>query len=124
MGKGQPYFAENGSFINVGGIFLLNESDRNTTFQFRRLFRASDPVPLPDVKHNHIPVNRPLNIDGVIHRSGEWSSGGQTYLRSVDFDRHVVALRRPLGGFGHFEASTNQIDTELALKEHVRLSFT
>lgn len=36
-------------------------------------------------------------------------------LRSVDFDGNVVALRRPLGGLSHFEASANQINAELAL---------
>lgn len=39
----------------------------------------------------------------------------RSYLRSVDFDGNVVALRCPLGGFGHFEAGTDQVNTELAL---------
>lgn len=38
-----------------------------------------------------------------------------SYLRSVDFDGNVVALRRPLGGFGHFEPGADQVNTELAL---------
>lgn len=46
-----------------------------------------------------------------------------SYLRSVDFDRDIVALRCPLGGFSHFEASAGQINTELALKEHIRLEL-
>lgn len=37
------------------------------------------------------------------------------YLRSVDFDGNVVALRRPLGGFGHFETGADQVDAELSL---------
>lgn len=45
-----------------------------------------------------------------------------SYLRSVDFNRNIVPLRCPLGGFSHFEASTNQINAELALGEHIRLS--
>ena len=126
VGKGQHYFAENGSFINISGIFLLNESDRNTTFQFRRLFGVSDPVPLPRRKAQSAPsssapaqwCNRACNPP-----LREGSGDGQTYLWSVDFDGHVVALRRPLGGFSHFEACTNQIDTELALKQHIRTSF-
>lgn len=39
----------------------------------------------------------------------------------MDFDRDIVALRCPLGGFSHFEASTGQINTELALKEHIKI---
>lgn len=39
-----------------------------------------------------------------------------SYLRSVDFDGNVVALRRPLGGFGHLETGSNQVNTELALR--------
>lgn len=35
----------------------------------------------------------------------------------MDLDRDVVALSCPLGGFRHFEPSTNQINTELALKK-------
>lgn len=37
------------------------------------------------------------------------------YLRSVDFDGYVVALRRPLGGFGHLETGADQVDAELSL---------
>lgn len=33
----------------------------------------------------------------------------------MDFDGHVVALRRPLGGFGHFETGADQVDAELSL---------
>lgn len=37
------------------------------------------------------------------------------YLGSVDFDGDVVALRRPLGGFGHLETGADQVDAELSL---------
>lgn len=43
-------------------------------------------------------------------------STGAAHLGSVDLDRDVVALRRPLGGFGHSEAGADQINTELALQ--------
>lgn len=41
-----------------------------------------------------------------------------SYLRSVDFDGNVVALRRPLVGLGHFESSADQINAELALRKY------
>lgn len=46
-----------------------------------------------------------------------------SYLRSVDFEGNIVALRRPLGGFGHFETGTNQVNTELALTGDSRHEF-
>lgn len=33
----------------------------------------------------------------------------------MDFDGYVVALRRPLGGFGHLETGADQVDAELSL---------
>lgn len=38
----------------------------------------------------------------------------------MDFDGNVVALRRPLGGFGHFETGANQVNAELALSGDIR----
>lgn len=67
---------------------------------------------------------QPGDSDGSIHHPGKKKNPifrvvkGQpthSYLRSVDFDGNVVALRRPLGSFGHFETSTNEVDAELAL---------
>lgn len=58
----------------------------------------------------HPPEKKKKLIFRVIKRQAAHS-----YLRSVDFDGNVVALRRPLGGFGHFETGANQVNTELAL---------
>lgn len=53
-------------------------------------------------------------------------TGASTHLGSVDLHRDVVSLRRPLGGFRHFEARADEINTELALdreKRHVEETF-
>lgn len=67
--------------------------------------------------------------DGAVHSPGHTKSqffrvikrqATHSYLRSVDFDRNVVALRCPLGGFGHFKTGANQVNTELALTGDIR----
>lgn len=97
---------KNGLFKNVSGdSSVLNQMELQTRqlgwHLATQLHRFSQDI-LCD-----IPTHSPLTIPSF--------TDAFTHLWSVDLDRDVVTLRRPLGDFRHFEARANQINTELAL---------